>query len=247
MNPLLCIHGTGGDASVWDPVTPLLPSRYDVIAYDRRGYGRAHGEHAEDARAILDERAPGTPAFVVGWSAGAIVALELAARHPTRVRGLVLLEPPLWASRAFYPALMLAIAKVIWNQARKRPRDAALAFFRTVTGYRDGGNGFDRLDPALRERTLSHADDVLAELRTGTGEALTPERLRAIACPATLVLGGRSIEMFERQGQKLAQHLPQLRTVFVDGVCHLMQLENPRAVADAIIAADTAQPSSATA
>jgi pimeloyl-ACP methyl ester carboxylesterase len=239
MDPLLLIHGTGGDASSWDTVVPHLSSRYRVIAYDRSGYGRAHAAHAEDARRVLDERAPGEAAFVVGWSAGAIVALELASLHPSRVRGLVLLEPPLWASRAFAPALMLAMVRVLWNVARKRPRDAAAAFFRTVTRHRDGGNGFDKLDPALQERLLGHADDVVAELRAGTGEALTPERLRAIRCPATLVLGGRSLPMFTQQGRKLAAAMPSLRTVTVDEASHLMMMEVARPIADAIIAAES--------
>lgn len=244
MDPLLLIHGTGADASAWDAVVPLLSSRYRAIAYDRHGYGRPHGAHAEDAIAILDEKARGEAALVVGWSAGAIVALELASRHPSRVRGLVLLEPPLWVKKVFAPRFMLAMLRVVWNRVRKRPRDAAAAFFRTVTRYRDGGNGFDRLDPALRERALGHADDVIAELDAGTGEALTPERLRAIKCPATLVLGGRSIPVFAQQGKKLAACMPQLRTVTIEAVCHLMMLEDPRAVAEAIIAADTAPPSS---
>lgn len=244
MTPLLCIHGTGGDATSWDTMTPLLSSRYRVIAYDRHGYGRTHAAHAEDALAVLDARAPGEAALVVGWSAGAIVALELAAQHPRRVCGLVLLEPPLWAKKAFSPPLMLAMLRVVWNRARGRSRAAAAAFFRTVTGDREGGNGFDRLDPGVRERALAHAEDVIAELDAGTGEALTPERLRAIACPATLVLGGRSIPLFARQGAKLAACMPQLRAVTVAGVGHLMMLEDPRAVADAIIAAGTAPPSS---
>jgi len=245
MDPLLLIHGTGCDAAAFDSLVPLLSPRYRVIAYDRRGYGRPHSAHAADALAILDERAPGEAAFVVGWSAGAIVALELASLHPSRVRGLVLLEPPLWAKTAFAPALMLAMVRVAWNTLRKRPREAAAAFFRTVTRYRDGGNGFDKLDPALRERMLGHADEVLAELRAGTGEALTPARLGAIRCPTTLVLGDRSLPMFAQQGAKLAAVMPSLRTVTVEGASHLMMLERPEPVADAIIAADTAPRSSA--
>src|SRR5215471_6876256 len=101
MDPLLLIHGTGGDATTWDAVAPLLSSRYRVIAYSRRGYGRSHAAHAEDARAILDERAPGEAAYVVGSSSGALVALHLALAHPSRVRALALAEPPLWARSAF--------------------------------------------------------------------------------------------------------------------------------------------------
>lgn len=244
MTPLLLIHGTGGDASTWDAVVPLLRERYRPIAYSRRGYGRTHAEHAEDARAILDERAPGEAAYVVGSSSGAIVALHLALAHPARVRALALAEPPLWARKQFDLRMLAGMMTYGFHAARGRKREAVAAFIRTTTRYRDGGNGFDALAPAMRELRLDHADDVIAELRIGTGEDLTPERLRAIRCPTALLLGARSAPMFARAGDKLAAALPQLRTVTVAGAGHLMMMEQPRGFADAVIAADTAPPPS---
>jgi pimeloyl-ACP methyl ester carboxylesterase len=245
MDPLLLIHGTGADASAWDAVMPMLTSRYRVIAYDRSGYGRTFAEHAEDARAVLDERAPGEAAYVVGWSGGGVVALELAAKYPDKVRRLALAEPPLWAKKAFDARMMLGMMRMMWSLARRRPRDAAAAFFRTVTRYRDGGgNGFDALEPARRERMLARADDVIAEVRSGTGETLTPARLRAIQCPTTLLLGTRSMPVFARLSAAIAALMPSTRTVHVDGGGHIMMLEAPEAFARAVIEADTAQRSS---
>ena len=238
MLPLLLIHGTGGDAASFDAVAPLLSSRYRVLAYDRRGFGRAHAAHAEDARAILDERAPGEAALVVGTSAGAIVALHLPLLAPERVRGLVLAEPPLWARKAADARMLAGMIGYAWHALRGRRRDAAAAFLRTVTRYRDGGNGFDALDGDARARMLAHADDVAAELRAGTGEDLTPASLATIRCPATLLLGARSSPFFARQGRKLAAAMPSLRVATVAGAGHLMATEAPRAFADAIYGAD---------
>lgn len=240
MDTLLLIHGTGGDASTWDAVVPILAERYRVVAYDRRGHRRSHAAHAEDARAILDERAPGEAAYVVGSSAGAIVALHLALAHPLRVRQLVVAEPPLWMRSAADVRMTAGMLGFAWHTLFGRRRAAVAAFFRAVTRYRDGGNGFDAMTPAQRERMLAHADDVAAELRIGTGEDLTPTLLRRIACPTTLLLGERSARVFARQGAKLAAAMPQLRIARVAGAGHLMMLEQPRAFAAAIIAADTA-------
>ncbi len=244
MTPLLLIHGTGGDASTWDAVAPRLSPRYRVIAYSRRGYGRTHAEHAEDARAILDERAPGEAGYVVGSSSGALVALHLALRHPSRVRALVLAEPPLWARKAFDARMLAGMMRYGFHLARGRKREAAAAFIRTTTRYRDGGNSFDALPATLRAARLDRADDVIAELRIGTGEDLTPARLRTIACPTTLLLGARSAPLFARLGRNLAAAMPSLRTATVDGAGHLMMIEAPAAFAAAVIAADTALPSS---
>jgi len=249
MSALIFIHGTGGDAASWDPVIPLLSSRYRPIAYDRRGYGRTHAAHAEDARAILDERAPGEAALVVGSSAGAIVALHLALLAPERVRGLVLAEPPLHARNARDLRMLGGMISYVWHSARGRRREAVASFFRTVTRYAGGGNGFDAMTAQQRERALGHADDVAAEMRTGTGEDLTHARLATIRCPTTLLLGARSAPLFARLGRPLAAAIPQLRTATVAGAGHLMMMEAPRAFADAVIAADviaadTAPPSS---
>jgi pimeloyl-ACP methyl ester carboxylesterase len=76
-----------------------------VVSYDQRGHSRSpfEGEpedipvslHAEDAAALL--AAVGTePASVYGNSGGGTIGLELAARHPERVRTLVAHEPPLF-------------------------------------------------------------------------------------------------------------------------------------------------------
>src|SRR5690606_29791512 len=95
--PLLLLMGFGAPLQGWDPQIPAFAGRYRVIRLDNRGVGRSDrplGAYtvtrlAEDARGLLDhlgiERA-----HVVGKSMGGMAAMELAARHPHRVRSLVL-------------------------------------------------------------------------------------------------------------------------------------------------------------
>ena len=156
------------------------------------------------------------------------------------MRQLVVAEPPLWVRNAGELRMTGGMLGYAWHSLFGRRRAAVASFLRAVTRYRDGGNGFDAMTPARRERALGHADDVAAELRIGTGEDLTPPLLRRISCPTTLLLGERSARLFARQGAKLAAAMPQLRTVTIAGAGHLMMLEQPSAFADAIIAADTA-------
>ena len=98
--PILLIHPAGSTASTWGPLTDELAQVGRVIAYDRRGYARSGGEpvrsmstHTADAAAILEcLRAP--PAVVVGTSAGAAIAVDLAVRRPDLVQGVVAHEFP---------------------------------------------------------------------------------------------------------------------------------------------------------
>jgi pimeloyl-ACP methyl ester carboxylesterase len=82
------VHGSGSYADVWSPVVEGLARSCRVIAYDRRGFARSsaapRGRLADQARdaAELLEALSASPATVVGWSAGGVIALDLAASLP---------------------------------------------------------------------------------------------------------------------------------------------------------------------
>jgi pimeloyl-ACP methyl ester carboxylesterase len=100
---LLLIPPGGGDADSFGPLADHLASRHTVITYDRRGYARSPLDdpgdqqrvetHADDAYHLL-AAVSSKPADVFGSSGGALIGLDLAARHPGQVRTLVAHEPP---------------------------------------------------------------------------------------------------------------------------------------------------------
>ena len=101
---LLLIAGGGTDAGVFEAVAHVLAHDYTVVTYDPRGNSRSPLDgpptdqqiavHSDDARRLLSTTASG-PAAVFGSSSGAIVALDLIARHPAVVSRVVAHEPPL--------------------------------------------------------------------------------------------------------------------------------------------------------
>ncbi|MET9499292.1 alpha/beta fold hydrolase [Streptomyces sp. NPDC006552] len=105
--PLLLLPGAGGDAAALDPVADALADTFTVVTHDPRGYSRSTlagppaeqhvTVHADDALRLLDTVAPDVPAYVAGASSGAIVTLDLLARHPGRLRGALAHEPPSWS------------------------------------------------------------------------------------------------------------------------------------------------------
>ena len=77
--------------------TEYLSAHYLTLAPDLRGYGRSRpsgqfelGDHLPDLLAVLDAYGI-EQCFVLGWSLGGILGLELALRYPERVQGLVLI------------------------------------------------------------------------------------------------------------------------------------------------------------
>lgn len=95
---MLLLHGLGGDHTVWNGVVPKLLPTYRVLLPDLRGHGRSPptegpstgvADMERDVVELLD-RAGVASAHVVGLSAGAFLALQLAVDAPARVKSLVI-------------------------------------------------------------------------------------------------------------------------------------------------------------
>ncbi|WP_372886288.1 alpha/beta fold hydrolase [Shimia sp.] len=98
----VCVHGLTTPSYVWDGLIPYLNEQgFRVLSFDLYGRGlsdRPRGvQDAEffDAmlRALLDDQGVSGPVTLFGNSMGAAIATEFAARHPARIRQLVLLVP----------------------------------------------------------------------------------------------------------------------------------------------------------
>ena len=93
--PVLVLHGAFMSADTMKPLTDRLTGR-PLIVVDQRGHGRTgdlpgpitYERLADDAPAVLAD-AKVEKADVVGYSMGAGAGLQLALRHPARVKHLV--------------------------------------------------------------------------------------------------------------------------------------------------------------
>lgn len=103
--PVVLIHGSLADLSYWEQSqqVALLGEQYRVIAYSRRynhpNRNAPSGRHsplvgAADLAKLLEILDTG-PVHLVGHSYGAYTALACARDHPSRLRSLVLAEPPI--------------------------------------------------------------------------------------------------------------------------------------------------------
>lgn len=240
--PLLLLMGFGAPLQGWDGQVADFSRRYRVIRLDNRGVGRSDkpiGHYsaallAEDARGLLDhlriERA-----HVVGKSMGGMAAMELAARHPDRVRSLVL--------AATTPA---ADARLRWTMGSITARVGAAML-------RAGGSLDERLHAGREEfiriwlpvlfsaglggpeeallRRLIDAAFVEGFSLTGLAGQLgacfshdARSRLRKIHAP-TLVLGGTADALFPRTAfESLAKNIEGARMELVDGGPHGLNL-----------------------
>ena len=229
---VVLLHAVTANMAVWlvSNLVDTLARDYRVTAYDLRGHGLSEAtptgytsaDMAEDFRALHDALGLG-PAYLIGHSFGAVVAMHVAATYPDRVSGMILSDP-------YFPGLArlepnLGIANV-WMDLREMFRHAGLdlgdtidftTLFRVVAGLSPAqlgcdpgadGSGFDPMAvPApptgrhdLRARRLRRGRiDRGADL-LGPPAGRRPLR-RALAVPCDVPLPRRTSAQLHRRNR----------------------------------------------
>ncbi|MBV1853698.1 alpha/beta fold hydrolase [Catellatospora tritici] len=108
--PLVLLHGIGGGGpGDWDTVAAGLSDRFRVYAVDQRGHGRSDRADAYSIDLLVADLAQLLDALgldrivLVGHSLGGVVAYLFAARHPHRLRALVVEDAGLMYPRTPVP------------------------------------------------------------------------------------------------------------------------------------------------
>jgi pimeloyl-ACP methyl ester carboxylesterase len=203
--PALLLIPTGnGDGGPYTPLAEALADRHTVITYDKRAYSRSPldapddgtdrvAADVEDARALIEHVAGGR-ADVLGGSSGAIVALELLARHPRCVGTSVVHEPPL-ASVLPDAEEWLAFYANLYATYQDAGPVVAMGIFRERMGMRgttkppdDAQLPPDELADMLARIRANHTQWFEREVRDYPAVVPDVEALRAVA--GRLVLGG---------------------------------------------------------
>lgn len=97
--PLIFLHGLASNLKIWDLMRPLLNARYTVITVDQRGHGLSSKPNTgydfntivEDLHKFM-EKLEITQPILIGHSWGADVVLEFGAKHPCKIRGIVMVD-----------------------------------------------------------------------------------------------------------------------------------------------------------
>lgn len=247
--PILLIPPSGATASTWGSVIDELARIGRVISYDRRGYARSGGEpvrgaatHTRDAAAILDYLQT-APAVVVGTSAGATIAIDLAVRRPDLVRVVIAHEAP-WRMTRHLPtrSQLSTLARIGSLTLRGRSSDAAETLLRFAYSYRDGGTAWDAFPEEWRQTGRGSAKATLVDFVNSIGEYPSAADLATIKAPVVCSYGARSSQSMVNFTRSLASAIPTARAHEIEGSGHAAPFDAPaefvRLIADAITSAD---------
>src|SRR5262245_15533286 len=227
----------------WKMQIPFLARHARVVTFDPRGNGRSdrpteyadymRAEFAEDALAVLD--AAGVDrAVVVGWCDMG-ESLILAAEHPDRVAGLVLIAPPvspLEVEKAQYSFDDVLDTDEGWAKENRH------YWLRDWEGYL--GHFFSRcftepqstkaIEDCVGWGLETDAETILTGFRGWDTKELDPETTRALCarlrCPVLVVQGTADALVEPQRALDLAAELAA-PTVLLDGSGHAPQVRDP--------------------
>jgi pimeloyl-ACP methyl ester carboxylesterase len=235
---VVLVHGWAAGRRVWGTVADrLIRAGHRVVLYDQRGHGAStQGREpfgvqrlGADLGAVLDHvRAAG--AVVVGHSGGGFAALAHAASDAGRsgLEGLVLLGTA--AHEQDTPdseVRMMGSAPFQW--ALSRP-----ALGRKLLGQTMGKRADTRLREVNRQIFAATSPRVRAEAFACTrGMDLRPG-LVAVTAPTVVLAGEQDKVVAPRLGRMVAEALPRARFAELPGAGHMLPLETPGAVVDAV-------------
>jgi pimeloyl-ACP methyl ester carboxylesterase len=227
--PLVFIHGAGGTHLHWPPqVRRLIAQR--IFALDLPGHGKSGGvgsqSIADYARAVVDflDAARLNAAVFVGHSMGSAIALTLALDFPKRVLGLGLVGSG--ARLRVVPAILENTAsEAMFPVAVKLINDAAFS---------------PSVNPRLKELAAARMTEIRPSVLHGDflacNEFDVMQRLGGISVPTLILCGTDDILTPPRYAEYLRDHIPASRLITFPGAGHMVMLEQPETVANALAA-----------
>ena len=237
-NVAVFLHGLGGSRISWGPQLAPLSDERRIVAWDAPGYGvsdpvsdTAFVAYADRAAELIRMVSPDAPVDLVGLSFGGMIAQYTAARYPELVRTLTLMcTSPAFGLDGTDPEQ--------WRNARLSGLEhfgSPAAAAPVILGALVGPNGAGVVPEAVQ--AMERIDmpgllDAIATITTHDTRAILP----AIQARALVLVGSADEETPVAYAQAIVDLMPNARLEVIDGVGHLLNLEAPDEVNNAVLA-----------
>jgi haloalkane dehalogenase len=252
---IVLMHGFPDDLHLYDQLVPHLAGKRRVVTFDFLGWGESDKpagypytarNQTRDVDAViadldLDE------VVLVAHDASGPPAIDWALDHPDRVAALVLLNtyygwmPELRAPEAislYSMPLLRVLARAVVR--RFDSLDRRLYFWQVGRFIRDDDLRRELL-PQYYERFRT-ARPAFWRLNADLPRTLVNRRrrtlqLRAFDRPVRIVFGAADPYLNARVARRFATLFPGAELTLIDGARHYVQVDEPEAVSDAVLAA----------
>jgi pimeloyl-ACP methyl ester carboxylesterase len=233
--PLLLLHGGMNSTRVFDRALPALSSRYRCLALGRRGYGQSgtaptHSFEAEAGDVATVLAALDEPAHLFGHSSGAVAAATAALADGSRLRSLVLYEPPFPVERPHSGPWMDAVENAV---ARGDNEEAAIIGLRDGIGFSAAQLARVRADPGWANR-IALAPAWIREVRSVEALPVGVDRFAAVTVPTLLMTGSETEPHHADAINALHAIMPRSEISVLKGQGHTAILLAPEVFSDAL-------------
>ena len=234
---VVMIHGIASSSVTFDNVIPLLVPAHRAITIDLLGFGGSPSpddseytveEHVAALARTIDSLKLRGRFVLVGHSMGSLIAARYAATRGARLRGLVLVSPPIYLSP-------LAIGS-------RRDRTAMGLYLRVYEYLRSNKDftiraaaGLSRLSPIKNLLDVSETNwrAFVLSLQNSIESQTSVSDLASVRVPVEVVYG--SLDLFlAPSGIRVVEQLRGVTVHRVDGGDHIIRPRMARVVATAI-------------
>jgi 3-oxoadipate enol-lactonase len=238
---VVLLHGFPLSRVMWAEQVDVIGSAYRVIAPDLRGQGESPApegiysmdEMADDVVELLEGLEVNQPIVLGGLSMGGYVALSLALRYRTRLRGLMLIDTRAVADTPEAAKNREETATAVLETGN--PSTLIKTMIPRLFGKTTLEHHPERIQPMLTIMEKTSAVGIAGALR---GMAVRPDRrgdLAGITVPTLVLVGEEDVISPPDEARGIAQSLPNARLEVIPKAGHLAPYENPAAVNSAIV------------
>jgi pimeloyl-ACP methyl ester carboxylesterase len=209
--PVILLHGGLGHSGNWGYQVPaLVRSGYRAVLIDSRGHGRStrdvrpfmYERMASDVSAVMDALHI-KKAGLVGWSDGAVIALILAMKAPTRVAGVFFFACNMDPSGA---KQITELSPILARCLGRHAKDYA-----QLSATPDQFDEFSDAVGLMQKTQPNYSANALAE----------------ISVPVTIVQSEHDEFIKREHAEYLARSIPNAEFVNLHGVSHFAPLQRP--------------------
>ncbi|MGV8922477.1 MAG: alpha/beta fold hydrolase [Thermomonas sp.] len=242
---VVMIHGFTGSKENWYPLAERLHGRYRLLIPDLPGWGESErqpgadygfGAQAERVAAFIQVLSPGKPVVLLGHSMGGGIAALVAARYPRLVAKVGLLDAAgvRFNDNQFGLDVLAGKNPFAVTDAESLQRYIDIVFHRQQAKPWIPWPASSGLI-AMRKRDAAFEQSVLDKIGRGQEQFAPGEAAANVHQPA-LLLWGRQDAVIDPSAMAIyAAKMPQARQVLVDDAGHMALMEQPAAVADAVV------------
>jgi pimeloyl-ACP methyl ester carboxylesterase len=237
---IVLLHGFPLDRTMWERQISEFAEDFRVITLDLRGHGASPApdgtytmdQMADDVLETLDSLGLTEPFVVGGLSMGGYVAMSIAARHPERLKGLMLINTRAKADTPETARIREELAQIVLREGKV---DAVVGTMAPRLVSPSTLVNHPELMTRLQEQM--NAISPTGVVNTLRGLAIRPDRTEALARfrkPTLMIAGADDLLIPITESNEMAAVIPDANLVVIPHAGHLAPLENPEATNTAI-------------